>query len=135
MPLPTVAQYMVTAPFALSPDLGILEAVEFFLKHKVSGAPVVVGDRLVGVLSSKDCLRLLTEGVRGDVPRGTVAEFMNPSEVVVTPAMDIYFVAGLFLSHPYRRLPVVVGERLVGQIGRLDILRAIKAIYKVEIDS
>jgi CBS domain-containing protein len=56
------------------PDTDILEAVAFLLKKHVTGAPVVDDSRrVVGMLTEKDCLQLLTEGVQGNLPRGKVS--------------------------------------------------------------
>ncbi len=49
-------------------------AIGGLLKQHVTGAPVVdeVG-RVVGMLTERDCLRLITLGVDGEIPSGTVA--------------------------------------------------------------
>ena len=110
----------------LKSDTEILDAVAFLLKHKISGAPVVDNDKhLVGVISEKDCLNLLAKGVRGNVPHGSIAEFMTTEVETISPDMDLYYAAGLFLKRNYRRFPVVEDGVLVGQISRRDILRAI----------
>ena len=125
--LPTVREYMATKPWTLSPDMEILNAVEFLLKHRISGAPVVDKDKhVVGMISEKDCLKLLAEGVDHDVPHGSVAEFMTTEVESIPPDMDLYYAAGLFLKRSYRRFPVVDDGTLVGQISRRDILRAIR---------
>ncbi len=128
--LPKVREYMVPIEklHTLRPDTDIYSAVEFLLKHRISGAPVVdEGGALVGVISEKDCLRLLAEGdVGADVPRGNVDSFMTRDVSTAVSSMDIYYAAGVFLGHHFRRLPVVDDGKLVGQISRRDILRAVE---------
>ena len=41
---------------------------------------------------------------------------------------DLYSVVDIFLKNNFRRLPVLQDEKLVGQISRRDILKAIKDI-------
>lgn len=125
MPMPIVRDFMDTKVHTVSPDMPILDAVDFLLERHVTGAPVVDGEgRLIGMLTEKDCLRLLSSGVDGDVPKGFVRDFMTTRTDSVTPDMNIYFVAGLFLGANYRRFPVVEKGKLIGAITRFDILRA-----------
>jgi CBS domain-containing protein len=113
---------------ALRPETPILDAVDFLLKHRVTGAPVVdESGRILGMLSEKDCLKLLAKGVDGEVPQGTVSDFMTSELVTIPPDMNVYFAAGLFLTLTVRRLPVVEDGKLVGAITRFDILRVIQA--------
>ena len=113
--------------FALGRDRDILEAVEFLLENRRTGAPVVnESNELVGLLSEKDCLKLLATGVGHDVPNGKVSDFMTIEVQTVSPEMNIYFVAGLFLNSVVRRFPVVDDGKLVGVITRFDILRAVQ---------
>ena len=124
--LPVVREYMARKLLTLKSDTEILDAVAFLLKHKISGAPVVDNDKhLVGVISEKDCLNLLAKGVSANVPHGSIAEFMTTEVETMSPDMDLYYAAGLFLKRHYRRFPVVEDGVLVGQISRRDILRAI----------
>ncbi len=126
--LPQVRDYMDTTVPTVTPDMEILKAVDFLLKSKVTGAPVVDADgALVGILTEKDCLRLLATGHDGKFPTGTVRDFMHVHVETIKPDTNIYFVAGLFLSRNFRRYPVVDNGRLVGAITRFDILRVIEA--------
>lgn len=126
--LPVVRDYMVTRLHTLTPEVRILDAVDMLVARQVSGAPVVREGRLVGMLSEKDCVRLLSKGGDDDdVPTGTVGDYMVREVKTVPPSMDIYYLAGLFIKHPYRRYPVVEDGVLVGQISRRDVLRAIQA--------
>jgi len=129
--LPRVSQFMDTTVHVLKPSMEIFEAVAFLLEHKVTGAPVVNEDNeLIGILSEKDCLKLLALGDNTELPTGTVAEFMTAKVTSIPPRMNIYFVAGMFLNDVVRRFPVVEDGRLVGAITRFDILRAIEAHLK-----
>ena len=128
-PIPVVADFMAIDLFTLSPATDIRDAVDFLLDHAISGAPVVdEKGKLVGIISEKDCLKLLAKGANHELPSGTVASFMTRDPRVIPPRMDIYFAAGLFLAQPFRRFPVVDEGQLVGQISRRDILRAIQEL-------
>ena len=126
--LPVVRDHMDRNIATLRPETPFLEAVAFLLDKKVTGAPVVdKTGRLVGILTEKDCLRLVAAGIGGDLPRGCVADIMTPDPETIPPDMDVYFAAGLFLTRPFRRFPVVEEGKLVGAITRFDILRVIQA--------
>ncbi len=128
--LPKVRDHMDTEVHCVAPGTPILDAVDFLLQHHVTGAPVVdTLGRLVGMLSERDCLRLLAKGVDEDLRNRTVSEFMISEVVSVPPDMDIYWVAGIFLGSTVRRLPVVEDGKLVGAITRFDILRVIQKAY------
>ena len=126
--LPVVRDHMDRHVATLRPEIDILDAVGFLLEKHVTGAPVVDRTgRLVGILTEKDCLRLVAAGVQGNVPRGSVANFMTPDPETIPPDMDVYYAAGLFLTRDFRRFPVVEDGKLVGTITRFDILRAVRA--------
>lgn len=124
--LPTVREFMNPNHLAVSEDDDILDAIRVLIDRGVTGVPVVdARGKLTGILSELECLRLLTKGEKhdSDRPRGSVAEHMDRDVQTVTPDMDIYYVAGLFLSTGYRRFAVVEGEELVGVITRKDVIK------------
>lgn len=126
--LPKVRDYMDTRVPTLRPEDDIIEAIDQLLEDGKTGAPVVdAAGRVIGILTEKDCLRLVAEGSEHHLPRGTVAEFMTRDPETIPPDMDIYYAAGLFLTRSFRRLPVLEDGKLVGAITRYDILRAIEA--------
>ena len=124
--LPIVRDHMDTEVYSVKPESEILDAVGFLLEHRVTGAPVVDEDgHLVGMLTEKDCLKLIATGADANRPRGTVADFMTTAVTTISPDTDVYYAAGLFLQQGFRRFPVVEAGRLVGAITRFDILRVI----------
>jgi CBS domain-containing protein len=126
--LPVVRDYMDRHVATLRPETSILDAVGLLLEKRITGAPVVdQSGRLIGIVTEKDCLRLVAAGEGGDLPRGTVGSIMTPNPETIPPDMDVYFAAGLFLTRPFRRFPVVEDGKLVGAITRFDILRVLRA--------
>jgi CBS domain-containing protein len=126
--VPTASDIMTRALVVLTPEMPIFEAVRILLKHRISGAPVLDEDgRLVGICSEFDCLRVMSTGAfysDDHGGEGVVAHYMSTEFHSAEPHQDIYALAQFFLSHSVRRLPVLEGGRLVGQLSRRDVLRA-----------
>lgn len=128
--LPKISEYMDAVVPTLRPETHIIKAVDFLLEHQVTGAPVVDSNqRLVGIITETDLLKLVTEGIKGERPdEATVAEYMTTDVITVPPTVDIYYIAGMFLANKFRRLPVVEDGKIVGAITRYDLLRVIRAL-------
>jgi CBS domain-containing protein len=128
--MPKIGEYMDTVVPTLSPETQIMKAVDFLVRHRVTGAPVVDSDgTLVGIITETDLLKLATEGIRGEPPTdATVAEYMTRDVITVPPTVDIYYIAGMFLANKFRRLPVVENGKIVGAITRFDLLRIVRTL-------
>jgi CBS domain-containing protein len=119
---------MDTTVPTLSPGASVLDAIDFLLKKRVTGAPVVDDDgRLVGIFTEKDCLRIVAHAPEPQNIAGRVGDYMTRDVQTISPDMDVYYAAGLFLNVNFRRFPVVENGRLVGAITRFDILRVVRA--------
>ena len=130
MPKRNAADIMTRSIVTLAPAMDIYGAMQCLLKKKISGAPVVDADgRLVGVLSEKDCLKVLAGEALDGLPEGKVSDYMTRSVESITPTTSIYDVVHNFLHLHVRRLPVVdQAGRVVGQVSRRDVLAAIESI-------
>lgn len=125
----SVRDFMTKKVITFRPDTRIEVAIDTLVKNEISGASVVDGKgRLVGIVSEKDCLRILANGVYHHEPGGTVEEYMTEAVVSIHADTDIFTVADLFLKNIYRRMPVVEEGRVIGQVSRRDVLRAIQEI-------
>lgn len=127
--LPLVRDFMDRYVETISPEMDIIDAVDFLLEKRITGALVADGaQHLVGILTEFDCLRLITLGdeVRHEMPRGKVKDYMVAGVQTLSPTMDVYYCAGLFMNVPFRRFPVVENGRIVGAITRFDLLRAVR---------
>lgn len=124
----SISKYMATNLITFKPDTSIKEAMRSIAKHKISGAPVVSSTgRLVGLLSEKDCIRAVLEGPYNQRPSmiGDVGEYMSSDLKTVHPDSTLLEVAMEFAHTNYKRFPVVENGRLLGQISRSDILKAL----------
>lgn len=126
--------YMTGSLTTLSPDMTLMDAVHVLLERRISGAPVV--DRtgnLVGILSEKDCLKAALDASYYGYRGGLVADHMQPRVETVDDETPIFDVARLFIEGHFRRYPVVRDRRLVGQISRRDVLRALSDLTRSDV--
>jgi CBS domain-containing protein len=123
---PKIADYMARQLVTLTPEMDITKAIRLLLNQRFSGAPVIDADgRLVGVLSTKDCLKVAFTSSYHQEWGGSVADYMTAEVETLDADTDVIAAAKRFLAGPYRRFPVLRDGRLAGQISRNDILRAL----------
>lgn len=125
-----VKDYMSASLVTFTPDMEVLSAIQQLLQNGISGAPVVNehGD-LVGVLSEKDCLKVALHAGYHEVLGGRVSEYMSARVETVDANASIIQVAEMFIKEEFRRYPVLENNRLVGQISRRDVLKALEALW------
>ena len=109
-----------------TPGMDVMNAINILVKHRISGAPVI-DDRgnLVGLLSEKDCMRVAVQAGYYEELGGRVADYMTENVTTVESEASVLDVAKLFMENGPRRYPVVEDNRLVGQISRRDVLKAL----------
>jgi len=128
---PRIRDYMATDIVTVSPDMEIMRAMELLLERRFSGVPVVdEGGSLVGVLSKKDCLKAALNASYHQEWGGVVADYMSKSVETLDASLDLVSAAERFLASHYRRFPVMEDGRMVGQISRADLLKALVQCWK-----
>jgi predicted transcriptional regulator len=129
--LPTARDCMSNWFVTLRPEQDLTEGLDLLVSKRASGAPVVdESGAFVGVLTEKDCLRVMSNRALGEHAYGKVGEFMSTVKMVVDVDMDIFRVAELFLETHVPVLPVMDGDTLVGRISRQDMLLAVQKLTK-----
>ena len=140
---------MTPDPVTIDPKASIADAVKILLDRKFNGLPVVDGEgRLVGVLCQSDLVaqqqRLRVPSVftllDGFIPLPgwgkaeeafkkisalVVGEAMTPNPVTAGPETPLEDLASLMVQAKYYSLPVVEDGRLVGIVGKEDILKTL----------
>ena len=129
----SIKEFMAKQLITFQSDTPIEAAMESFLENKISGAPVLDDQgKLVGVLSEKDCMRTLFESSYYNNLGGFVKEYMSTDLKTINIHDTLSNVADEFIKSRFRRFPVMEGDKLVGQISRRDILRAIVKLSNEE---
>jgi CBS domain-containing protein/anti-sigma regulatory factor (Ser/Thr protein kinase) len=118
---------------SLSPDVSMSEALEMFRTARISGAPVVKDDKLVGVISLEDLIRCLTTGDQD----ARVENYMSRNLVTVRSTEPVVNALQLFVDTRHGRLPVLdENDRPIGILTKGDItmglLKAIQRDYQAE---
>jgi predicted transcriptional regulator len=111
------------------PNTNVLDAVHALVEHRIAGAPVVDDEgTIVGMLSEFDCMKVaLQAGYHGQYG-GPVSDYMSSNVATVNAEMSIVDLAQQFAEKGFRRFPVTDSNRLVGQISRRDVLRALEVL-------
>jgi CBS domain-containing protein len=147
-----VADIMTRDVLAVSPDTGLESAARLMTSSRISGLPVVEGDRLVGVVSLMDLVdpdrnRSATHeedeakaafyklsdgdfvafGIEPAAADGVVADVMTPYVISVSADTDLVEAARQMTDYRVHRLLVMDGERLVGIVSSLDLLDGLVA--------
>ncbi len=127
---PSVTKYMVKKLITFKPETEIHVVIDSLLKNRITGAPVLNNNgEVVGLIDDKDCLNVLVGSAYHNQPgsKENVASYMSSVMKSISVNDTIIDVANVFVHSPYKRLLVMDDEgKLVGQISRRDILRAIK---------
>lgn len=128
---PRVADYMSRELVLLAPRMEITRAMQILLDRRLSGAPVVDDyGTLVGMLSKKDCLHAALHASYHHDWGGAVEGYMTRNVETMEAELDMVTAAQRFIDSSYRRFPVLSETRLVGQISRADVLRALVDHWK-----
>ncbi|MEM1593648.1 MAG: CBS domain-containing protein [Archaeoglobaceae archaeon] len=91
--------------------------LQMFKECGISAVPVLKDGKLVGIVTRKDLLRKIDEN--------QLALLMTPNPVTVNVDDSVEKVVKIFSKTPFRRLPVLDGEKLVGIITVRDIVKKI----------
>ena len=144
----TAQDIMTTDCITLTPDTDIATAAKTLLDKNINGAPVVEGDKVVGVLCQADLIAqqkritlpsffTLLDGVfpissHEDLEREMtkisatkVGEAMTPAPTFIMPKTSIEDIATMMANEKLYTLPVIENGKLVGVVGKEDVLKTL----------
>ena len=117
----TIREVMTSKLCSIDTDKSVAYAAKMMRDEDVGIAPIVEGDRLVGVLTDRDiAVRVVAEG--RDPEQVKVTEVASRDLVTLDPQQDLDEAIRLMARHQVRRLPVVEEDgRLVGVVAQADV--------------
>jgi acetoin utilization protein AcuB len=128
-----VAQWMTKSVMTIKPHDSLRHARERMMKYRINQLPVVVNDKLVGIVTDRDVRDAYPSSLRlihgkdidefGD--SHTVEEVMTYNVVTVSPDATLREAARRLRTQRLGALPVVANGALVGIITRSDLLDAL----------
>jgi len=119
-----IEQMMTPDPATISPQSSAAEARRLLNSNFINHLPVVEGDRLVGVVSSSDLLKLhLLDDTLTMFARATVDQIMETNLVVLADSATLREAAEKLSMGNFHALPVVNKKRrLVGIVTSSDLI-------------
>jgi acetoin utilization protein AcuB len=130
-----VSQWMTKSVMTIKPKDTLRHARERLAKYRINQIPVVVNDKLVGIVTDRDVRDAYPSSLRlfygkdidefGD--SHTVEEVMTYNVVVISPQTSLREAAQRLRRQRFGALPVVENGKLVGIITRSDLLDALLA--------
>jgi CBS domain-containing protein len=139
---------MTTEVLTVSPETSIADLSKTLENRKIGGVPVVEkGGRLVGVITQSDlverardlelppAINILDLHIYLQIPSHliqrvekmlgtTVGDCMTHDPVTVAPDTPVSQIAALMAKQKVHTLPVLKGGKIVGVIGKMDLVRA-----------
>ncbi len=144
-----VKDIMTRELITVSPETEIVHATKLLLENRINGVPVTdESGKLVGILCQSDLIAQQKKlpipsfftFLNGLIPMTsmkqiekqvqkitatTVVQAMTKNPVTVQPDTDIEKVAALMVDNNFHTIPVVDEGKLVGIVGKEDILRTL----------
>ena len=145
----TAKDIMTRDVITISPETEIAQAAKLLLENRINGVPVVNdAGELVGILCQSDLIIQqknipipslftlldgfipLTRSKKIDkevekIAATKVEDAMTANPVTIDPDTGIEEVAALMVEKSYHTLPVVEADKLVGIVGKEDVLRTL----------
>jgi CBS-domain-containing membrane protein len=140
---------MTTEVITVSPATKVLDLARLLAKHKINGAPVVDDQgRLLGVVTQSN---LIDRAKKFELPHvitildahfylerpstfkknleklmgNLVTDIMTAPPVTITADVEVDEIATIMARRQVHTLPVLENEKLIGIIGKIDIIRAL----------
>jgi CBS domain-containing protein len=132
----SVSSLLVHKPTAdlwrVSPDDTVFDAIKLMSEKNIGALLVMVGDKLVGIVSERDYTRKVA--LLGRVSRETpVSEIMTAEVISIDPSTSVETAMELITANHVRHLPVVEDGHVIGIVSIGDLVKRIISAQEVMI--
>lgn len=110
--------------WSVAPSVLVHAAVQMMVDKRIEALLVLVDDRLVGILTERDCARRVS--LAGRNPHMVaVSEVMTSPVVFVTEQHTVEDCMRILSEHGFAHLPVLEGDRVVGVVSASDLIKSL----------
>lgn len=132
-----VTEIMSKELVTLNPTQSLYDAEKLFNRHNIRHIPVVESDRIVGVISRSDLLRISYSNLGPDdetietmiYDTYTIPQVMTRVPVTVESDATVKEVAEILSNHSFHSIPVVDKGKLVGLVTTTDLINYLLEQY------
>lgn len=126
-----VSEIMSKNPITISSSESLYEVEKQLNQHSIRHLPVVEGDKLIGVISRSDLLRISITDLNDDedgvesvlFDNYTIPQVMTKVPVFIDISSTVKEAAQLLTRQSFHSLPVLDNGKLVGIITTTDLIR------------
>jgi len=111
------------AIYSVGPDQSVFQAVTAMVEKNVGAMLVLQNEELVGIITERDYLRLVT--VQGRTARDTpVRDVMTRAVVYLTPDTSVEEAMAIMTERRIRHLPILKDRKILGVVSIGDLVKA-----------
>ena len=119
--------------WTVSPEDSVFDAIKKMSSKSVGALPVVVDEKLIGIISERDYTRKVI--LEGRTSKETKVKDIMTSKVFHTsPQQKVEECMAVMTQHHIRHLPVIDGGELVGMISVGDVVKYVISDQKFKIE-
>jgi CBS domain-containing protein len=120
--MPDARTHMSRDLLTVDPQVPLTEVAKRMVAKDVGAVLVFEHDRLCGILTERDVLRAVAEGLRDDT---LVRDRMTPHPETLDAGDTTEHAAVLMIHGGFRHLPVMEGGEVVGVLSIRDLMRVV----------
>jgi CBS domain-containing protein len=105
----------------VSPDEKLSSARDIFMKNRVHHLPVVIGTKLMGILTTYDLFKFVQKN--GDYDTTVIRDVMTTHIATLEPEDKVGSAAELFLENLFHAVPIVKDGQLIGIVTSFDVIK------------
>ncbi len=119
--------------WSVHPDDTVLDAIKLLAEKDIGALIVIEDDKPVGIFTERDYARnVYLKGMSS--PETAVRDVMVSPVICVSPDQSVSECMILMTEKRFRHLPVMDGDKLVGMLSIGDLVKAVIAEQKYEIE-
>lgn len=133
-----ITEIMSKDPVTVDPAQSLYEVEELLNRHNIRHIPVIDGERLIGVISRSDLLRISVtdlneeeDGVESVVYNMyTIPQVMTKMPVFIDKNYSIKEAAEMLAKQSFHSLPVVEEGKLIGIVTSTDLIKYLIKLHE-----